>query len=346
VSDLAEQAQFSAEIQEGMRLLSLRRSQLAHEMSARPAHIAACLPVVAQSLKSANPAPITQAPESKQSHSQVLAVNLDVKIWPVVGLAAALSAHGGAWRLWVLARALDEPGAGRVSAQALAEFTKQLHVGARNYQRWRADALRLGLLRYAGTDFYYCSLGVAAVLLGAERVGQPAMVSADKLVRSGWRAVVWSAYLVTLGERPISQAIKCQLTGIDERTQRNYQAAQPGSARPNYALTTMRSDALTGAREHLGGVYFQTSSGRIIQRLPDARIVPIFIAQAAAHRGRSKKAQRTVNLLCSVAQEQSEALYKLFCANDKQVCSDMRQNLPLSCGLSYLLHLCEVCLVV
>jgi hypothetical protein len=151
-----------------------------------------------------------------------------VKVWAMVGLSAIKGNHGGAWRAWSLARALDDRGSGWVEKRHLWDFFAFLGLKVRQRQRWIKDAREIGLLivpkepKKRGRDYkepkkisryYLAGLARGAAALGAETIGKPAEIKAIHLVRegvkkkngvspeAGWRSYVWAAYLSTLQTR-------------------------------------------------------------------------------------------------------------------------------------------------
>lgn len=264
------------------------------------------------------PRPLSQ-PDPDPEPPPASSADNSVKIWPVVGLAAIQAYTGGAWRAWSLARHLDKSGAGKVARAELLAFLVGLGVNERTRRRWIEQALELELFReYRGT-YYLVSLENACTRLGnMGTVGKPALVSAEALASKGWRSRVWSAYLATLGERPISQARKAEITGIDPRTQRNYQASVPGFAISNYAdRGRANSGLLGGLRDVCGMTVFVSKRGRLIQRLPDGRHVPRSVSRPCP-KGRSRKAQKAVNVSFFVEREPCGA-FRLFHDNHKGI---------------------------
>jgi len=245
----------------------------------------------------------------------------DIKAWPLVILAGMRSNHGGSARLYFLIRALDKPGRGLVKRADLFAYLAELAVDTRQRRRWLRDALDLGLLAEKGLHgepvYFYPSLGRAALLLGCDRVGKPAELRAAELARSGWRAVVWAGFLATLNNKPMSQEQKAALTGIAPRVQRLYQAAIPGQVQKNFAYTTFTPEQVAGVKELQGRAVFVSHSGRVLQRLPDTRIVPLSVSRSLA-RGRSKKAQAMINQSLSQGRQGQEIIIRLFCESPKQ----------------------------
>jgi hypothetical protein len=235
----------------------------------------------------------------------------EIKIWPLVGLAAINENNGGAWRAWRISHSLDHKGIGKVEGPKLRAYFEAMGLRRRNRQRWMAAALKIGLIRECRDDFYLVSLAKAAVKLGADVVGKPAKIPIMQLVRSDWRSYVWNGFLVTLKEQPISQEVKEAITGVNPRTQYNYQ--QITGARIRNYVDKGRADTgrVEGLRDVCGLVVFETKRRRIKQRLPDSLIVKKSISEICP-KGRSRKAQKHVSkVLCKEAQVPPRFL-KLF----------------------------------
>ena len=246
-----------------------------------------------------------------------------IKIWATVGLASIRNKTSGAWRAWQICKHIDQ-GSGKVTRAELWTYFDALGIGERKRRRWVSKALRLGLIREHKEYYYSVNLGRAAVILGCKKVGLPATVKTAALVRSGWRAYVWAAYLATLNNKPVSQATKARLTGVLPRTQRIYQASVPGSARQNY---TERGFARARKSQGLNDVCeihtFENERGKIVQRLPDARIVPLDVSKTTK-RGRSRKAQKLVNHISLSMERDPDKVSRLFCETAKGVKSALK----------------------
>lgn len=217
------------------------------------------------------------------------------KLWPMLAISGWKSNRGGAIRLWFMARAIDHNGRGWVEASELREYAGALGVKRRTLYQWQGEALRVGFIRKAGSRFYMIGLGRAAALLKC-RVGRPILINGKALARHGWRSHVWAGYLATVGQRPISQRVKKRLTGVTARTQVNYQRDFTSIKRSNYASRGKGSQLDAAAWRDIHGLAIFEKNGRLIQRLPDVRTVPMNTAQVC-HPGRSRKAQRQVNSL-------------------------------------------------
>lgn len=180
---------------------------------------------------------------------------LSIKFWPLVGMAAARSGTGGAWRAWTLAKHLDASGRGAVPLAALQALADRLHVHPKTWRRWMAEARRRGLItdtqRSSGEHWLVLiSQGQGAVALGCSDAGpRPASISAYDLVAPGWRAHVWAAYEQTHGGRLVSRAKQEILSGVPISTQRAYDNQACVDRRPNYAVSRRPADELTGVIE-------------------------------------------------------------------------------------------------
>ena len=264
-----------------------------------------------------------------------------LKIWPEVILKSLQSGHSGGMRLYFLARMLDRPGRGVIDLDELFNFTRGLGIGERKRQRWLKDAVEIGLFvqhTQKRSLYFLAGLAGAALAIGADRVGLPAEISAGDFISPGWRSIVWAAYLTAFVKdptndhpdiffRPISQASKREITGVSERTQYNYQRTIPGGkAIKNFAdRGRARPGLAQGMKDELGLVIFE-HKGRIIQRLPDSRVIPENVA-SHLNIGRSRKAQSRLNALYKLAQGNvTGGDARLFCENARQMKSTMRQK--------------------
>ena len=246
-----------------------------------------------------------------------------IKLWPLVGLAAIQKNKSASWRIWVLAHHLDQQGSGKITRSELWNYLDKLNVGDRKRRRWLSQALKTGLMRQVGDDFYLASLGRAAYILKARHVGKPATIeNIEALVKPGWKAFVWSAYLATQEGKLISQEKKTELTGITTRTQREWQAQVPGEARQNYTKRGRLTPEQHLQLRYYGRHTITNDRGLITQRLPDIRIVPLDISRMAK-KGRSRKAQKQTNFLYNVVQEPHN-IARLFNENANGVKASLR----------------------
>ena len=311
-------SKYGAEIAQGMALLAHARQEASFN------HLTHYSPK-AYKFPGVLPTPEPQAqPETETEQDQdITPVDERVKVYPLLAFAAIRHNLGGAFRAWTVARWLDKQGRGLVTHKDLSNELKMLGVNKFNRCRWVSAALNSKLFRENKGIFYLASHGKAAHLVGSNQVGTGALIDPRALVESGWRARLWSAYLCTLHDRPVSQETKAQITGIDPRTQRNYQAAEPGNKRGNYAKTNLTPSQASGMTETEGGCYFATRQGQVLRRLPDVRYVPLSVATAAP-KGRSRKAQKELNSLSQEGQG-NDYPTRLFCENPKQLKATSRK---------------------
>ena len=177
-----------------------------------------------------------------------------LKIYPgLAAMALKRDAEQGLG-LWSLARALDPQGSGRVSMETLRRAATALGLaGSREgkFKRALAQARAFDLLavvahRRGGvtTDVVEIrSAERAARSLGADSLGaRPVRVAAEKIARAGeWRAELWSAHLAGFARqsKPISQETLRGLTGVPERTQREYNRAAGIDVTYNIAVSKL-----------------------------------------------------------------------------------------------------------
>lgn len=218
-------------------------------------------------------------------------------IWPTLGAAAIAGKTGNAWRVWTVAKNADRSGCGHITRSTLLAALDGYGIHPRTRARWIQQAVQLGLIinhryRRSGVRVYFLvAPDRVAVLLGADRVGTRVRVDLADVLRSGWRAVVWSGYLADK-QKPCSQETKEQMTGIKKRTQRNYQSAAGVRSRSNYVKRSgVRADHIDGVRSVCSYHMFKDSYGGVMQRLPSIYIPdPLLVATTA--RGRARKAQQ------------------------------------------------------
>lgn len=252
-----------------------------------------------------------------------------VKVWSLVGFAAINNKLGGAWRLWMLARALDQSGSGVVAESDLRDYCKHLGVSERLQRYWLAAAIRSGILaervykRSGDRVFILASLGRGAAAIGAQYIGRPAEVSSRALVKSGWKRHLWAAYLATLNGRPVSQQKKFELTGIEPRVQRLWQRPDKRGDNLSYPVYRYSDSEIepdpvkVEAMSELTGRHYLIADGETRQRLPDGRIVHPEASRSLL-RGRSRKAQKLLNDLSSLLGRGAAEVVRLFAEAEQQ----------------------------
>ena len=237
----------------------------------------------------------------------------------------------GAYRLFFYCKALDpfenRSTSGRVSKSALRKYLISLGMTQKTIKRWISQALELEIIRYSSEyrSFFMVSIDKAAIKVGCEHIGKASIVSAVGLMDVNNRSLVWASYEGTFNCRPISQATKRELVGVDERTQRNYLKSIPGEVIGNYAHTRFSKDEIQGLNQE-DDTHCFVFRGVVYQRLPNIRKVPRSVARPA-FTGRRKKTQRLIDkairngkLPPSTRVRGSISIpVRLFCESDKQI---------------------------
>jgi hypothetical protein len=167
-----------------------------------------------------------------------------------MGIHAQDTKHAGAWRLSVLASALDhneqcdhangicKGGSGKIERAKLEAEAIALGVKRSTFYTWLADARKFGILNGAGEYLYIASQQrLANIFLCNDIDKSKAVVPIKLLFRAGWKDVVFAAYLKANHHRNIGYTKKLKpvyrgkvisaktienVTGIPARTQRRY----------------------------------------------------------------------------------------------------------------------------
>ena len=163
-----------------------------------------------------------------------------------MGIAAArrYSKLGGGWRLYVLAKALDPQGLGKIARDDLRDYALFLGVNVRTFERWIIQARNAGLF-YTDVQnssgqwmIVMANAGIAAAELKCESVGRKVTLPAAALIGNGWKARVWAAYEITHNGQPIARATMQKIVNVAVSTQR-YRDAQ---AKVNRVRNFAKSD--------------------------------------------------------------------------------------------------------
>jgi hypothetical protein len=224
-----------------------------------------------------------------------------VNFYPLMAIAAARRASrvGGGYRLYVLAKALDQEGRGSVSRDELRDYALSLGVLPRTWERWIIEARTLGLLwdvqrRDSQWELILSGAATAAKAMKCETVGTcKVTMAADLLIGAGWKARVWAAYEATHNGRPVSREWMQKAVNVPVSTQR-YRDVQAGVTRQgNHAKLVYRADALPMLREygHHKGLYLR-KDGFIGARKPDSRYTNL---AERGRKGRARKANATLH---------------------------------------------------
>ena len=194
-----------------------------------------------------------------------------------VAAARRFSAGGGGWRLYVLAKALDPQGLGKIARDDLQNYALFLGVNIRTFQRWIIQARNNGLF-YSDVQnssgqwmIVMANPGIAGAALDSESVGRKASMAAAALIGKGWKARIWAAYDITHNGQPIARGRMLKLVNVAISTQR-YRDAQAGVKRiRNYSKTNLRADMLPGLKDYSTrkGIFIDRD-GFINFRLPNS----------------------------------------------------------------------------
>ena len=227
-----------------------------------------------------------------------------------MGLRAIQSKRSGAWRLWELARALDEQGSGVVYRSKLQSFVVGLGVPGGTFRRLLADAKREGFITQIDiwngeAKLVLTSAEKVAKKLGCSDVGtRRVQMPANLLTDDGWRGSVWAAFISTFNGRPVSRSKMKEITGIPERTQQEYEKQAGIKTKVNYAHDESKVDpdrevlADTILFDHYGAFKWYDRKLKkfvVVWRCPDSRKAPMMYTLAG--RGRSRKVNNTLSSL-------------------------------------------------
>ena len=157
------------------------------------------------------------------------------KAWPAsvafyshMGIAAArrYSKIGGGWRLYVLAKALDPQGLGKIAREDLRDYALFLGVNVRTFERWIKQARNAGLF-YTDVQnssgqwmIVMANAGIAAAELNCETIGRKVTLPAAALIGNGWKARAWAAYEITHNGQPIARETMQKIVNVAVSTQR------------------------------------------------------------------------------------------------------------------------------
>jgi hypothetical protein len=169
-----------------------------------------------------------------------------VKTYVELNLAALNAGEEKIIRVWYLARFLDKEGCGVVLAEKVEEL---LSCSRRNFQRL--------LCQGEGKYWQRCKAkrGVVLILFGLRRVSRrlgvsfgrksrPVLIPLEEFVRGvrRLRAALYASVHALRDERPISRGVLRKITGVPERTQREYDKVAGVEIRRNFALADSVSE--------------------------------------------------------------------------------------------------------
>jgi len=259
----------------------------------------------------------------------------------------ALNSNSGAYRLAVLAKALDAAGSGYVPAPALRAYVMGLGVPALRYSRWLEAALILGL--FVASKDRLARAGEAKVIERTQgesdivvtfKTGPAVFIGDRALVSKGWRAAIWKEYYATTKGKPISRAIMQDITGVSPTAQlaleKQAGIAEPkkGEGKPdykkrNYAIIQLSAKKFLPLFQQAGGrKYFAfTVRGmryaQIAYRLPNSYHVETELPK----KGRSRKINSELKQLRVVTSPAAKGRVsgRIYCDSTKQAATSKRE---------------------
>ena len=286
------------------------------------------------------------------SASRIEPGELEASKWPAsvafyshMGIAAArrFSKIGGGWRLYVLAKALDPQGLGKIAREDLRDYALFLGVNVRTFERWIKQARDAGLF-YTDVQnssrqwmIVMANAGIAAAELNCETIGRKVTLPAAALIGNGWKARAWAAYEITHNGQPIARETMQKIVNVAVSTQRYRDVQAKVNRVRNFAKSDiqLRGNQLPGLKETSGRKnIFIDKDGFINWRLPNSYI---FTKALRGGKGRGRKAnkiirniQSTNGLLLlqqalSLEDEYNKDIVKLFNQNPQQAGRAMKK---------------------
>jgi len=282
----------------------------------------------------------------EETRLEISELSSTVKVWPLMGISAWRNQHGGAYRLWILAKAIDQEGSGAVTDAELRGAARSLGVHKRSFRRWLAHAGELGLLetlqRRSGKAYRISSHEKGAQALGCSYAGpRYVMVPLKRLFNNKrWKGVLFAAAKTytsrqkvyeTLDKEtqqatkavktvwsPISREALQKMTGISRSAQWRLEKKSGTRIRKCYATPDIDGSMLDGVRDFWKPHAFPNPhTGKVAWRMPNIHQVPSNYASRGKY-GRSKKINRALvrgngsagSLKSDVAQ--SDDIYRVF----------------------------------
>lgn len=192
-------------------------------------------------------------------------------VHPILALAA-IRRHAAAWQAWVVARALDVEGSGRVNPGALLAKLNELLGGDFRAAQYRTKkAIEAGFLWFGGGVVSYASPKRIAEMVGAQAWDKRRVeIHLEALFEKGkWRQAIYAAALVEVANpsKPISRFTISKITGVNRRRQVRLEKDN-GRIRKtaNVVATGLDTSYLLGLWEN-EGYQFLAVGGRVYRRI-------------------------------------------------------------------------------
>lgn len=170
-------------------------------------------------------------------------VPLQVKTYPIIGLAACKVRQGHGFALWTLARSLDT-GLGEVSLSALKAVTVELRWPAHQWRRALQETLDGLLFRdIVGDRVFLVSLLRVAKRYSVTAGRAPVLVNTAAMrLLSVWKSTLWSGYHASRSPKaqatPISRRSLSDQTGVNPRTQQRLDRKAKITKTPTFKAAT------------------------------------------------------------------------------------------------------------
>lgn len=236
---------------------------------------------------------------------------------PLVGLKSFRSSGaGGAWRLFVLAKNLEQTGQGFIQREILKAYARELGVSEKNIRRWMDAARYYDLFKDVQRKngewvIILTSSKKAARRLGCETTYKAVNLPAEYLFVKGWRAYVfasWQSLFTNNGERLVSQKKQAEITGISEQTQRKFNREAGVKSKKNYAISNIHANGYSSVLEfgHRAGLFEYWDKDKhqkyLGWRIPNSRYFPLFGV------GGSYKTRRALSLFNQTAEQYAASM--------------------------------------
>lgn len=241
----------------------------------------------------------------------------DVRFNPLVGLKSfRIAEAGGAWRLIVLAKNLDETGLGKVERRRLRAYSKHLGISTKQFNRWLSAARYYDMVQDVQSEsgewmLILASNSTIAKTLGCKARYRVVSLPAKYFVSKGWRAYVfatWQSVFTNNGERLVSQKKQAELTGISEQTQRQFNKQAGVQSRKNYAVSNIHANGYSAVLEfgNRAGLFEYWDKEKhqkyLGWRIPNSRYFPMFGLDG------SIKTRRALSLFNRTAEQYSASM--------------------------------------
>jgi hypothetical protein len=263
-----------------------------------------------------------------------------IKIFPTLLLTAMKVHLETPYRFWFCLKHFNQSGSGKVSMQSFKEFaSNEIEIPPSSFYRWLHECSKIELLKIEKSAILIASYKTAFSFVNCFEVGYPVYIERSKLFKKGWRSAIWAGYLKSQGfeNRPISRRFLKEVSGIPERTQRDYHKRARIYSHSNYAKipnSKVPREIVDGINE------FHEDPLRSKAFLRDGEIhwqLPNDYCVSKIQIGSRKSSQRINHQLLDLKKDggrasEVENLIRVYCKNNWQVESSLRKIEKLSKG--------------